>query len=1365
MTHSKTFTIQAKSEGCIEINNKVVTYGSASITMNGIEVLPIPIKGDGTGKTRGLHVAVINEQDGSVVQKEHFKTYDSSEEASRFAKLIEEIPIGRIVALAICDEASRYITGDHGTENQAAINACQKLGSKKIEQLKYRDSYVLIGHKGFLGSQTVECLRKGLPASGDFQKKYFLEIQAKSEGKRERGVVTNGSASIIVNGMEALPIPIKGDGTGKTRGLHVAVINEQDGSVVQKEHFKTHDSSEEASRFAKLIEEIPIGRIVALAICDEGAAFITGVNGGKKNQDAIDACKKLGSTKIQELKWRDSYVLIGHKDVLQSQTVELLNTDSQAYVEFKKRNPIEIKVISEGKRESGVVTNGRASITVNGEAVINVSTENNRGLHVAVISEQDGSVVKTERFKTYDKFEEASRFAKFIQDVSVGRLVAIAVCDEGSKYITGTKSSDGKRNQEAIDACKSLGSTNIEQLQWRDSWVLIGQKGRVKTIEVREERNSSASASVSALISSRENLLKKIHNKQGISARISLTEDYQTGDLENRISFFYRAIISFPIGTTEAKLTAVQDIEVEIDGKKYTLNPATPVTVPTNALGKMVLIKKAAELNIPAIKVRTSEMRADESYIVCIDSPAYYKIADLEPDAIAKNRNELNIKSKFSDQKCNDVQNVITRLASAYQNTYHYVEGANGTCRDRYVRPHNMEDLHWKYSKESGITNLTPQQAHEETKSAKLKSLDWKPGQSLFEDIGKAFISAQEIVVHTVTSRAVTAYKLVENAVKTVEDVAVDTANIITKVAEDEYNGVVKIGNNLVHGNISGAVSDAIYMESAIISDVFTGGENITSHLVEGSKNAVVITFKSIVGDVQYILDHTGKLGEAIEGCLKEIELEAEHLLVWLAEELGWDDILKVQKAIERTFKDGMDKMPNIIKNLKTQIDAGFKTIKTDLHSNIQQAREYFGANSNLIAQGENDHATLDKAHEHTDWLMSKVTSDSDTSTSDNFAVPEPPQDLLDAMEGIIKTLSDKIGNDTILQKAIKNLEDDFRDLFQGSLLDAPKKMILIVLDLAEIIADVAIDLVNTIVDVLLDCFSSLIQWFQRLLNIPIKLPFITDIYKMLTKGEQLTILSFSSLMVAIPAKFIAEFFGDNLAKLTPSASKGLTSVQKWFGYLYAGCQFGNGILNCILDLPPSAVAQGANNIELQPVVNGQLQQPLSGNNNPPQQSNIMIGSLLTIDFLSQIFGSPSGDHYLWRIPDNKEEEAPFDIMVVIWAYQCLLFVVDFAFAINSERAEDSDNGLFIQFVLELFHLGLFLFYNEGDSKNHPDQKWNYINTALFLDPFEGLIQVGRTQLVMGWTEGGSYAVVPVSDIFFQSAYAFLYGKGISDQS
>jgi len=155
----------------------------------------------------------------------------------------------------------------------------------------------------------------------------------------------------------------------------------------------------------------------------------------------------------------------------------------------------------------------------------------------------------------------------------------------------------------------------------------------------------------------------------------------------------YRAIISLPMGTTEAKISAVQDLQVQIDGKNYTLNPAKPVTVPTNLLNKMVLTTAATELSVPAIKVQTDEMVEDESYIICLDSHTHHKIANMQAGTIAANRKQLGI-SAHSTEKCNHLQSAITQLASAYQTTYNQVEGVNGVYHDRYVRPYNMENLH-----------------------------------------------------------------------------------------------------------------------------------------------------------------------------------------------------------------------------------------------------------------------------------------------------------------------------------------------------------------------------------------------------------------------------------------------------------------------------------------------------------------------------------------------------------------------------------------------------------------------------------------------------------------------------------------------
>ncbi|KAJ3028494.1 UNVERIFIED_CONTAM: hypothetical protein HDU68_001562 [Siphonaria sp. JEL0065] len=90
---------------------------------------------------RGLNVAVIDPLDGAIIESASFDTHISTEESYEFTKMIEWVDPGLIVIIVAKDDCTENLT-------PAARIACESLGSTKIRDVGYRDSWCLIGEKG-----------------------------------------------------------------------------------------------------------------------------------------------------------------------------------------------------------------------------------------------------------------------------------------------------------------------------------------------------------------------------------------------------------------------------------------------------------------------------------------------------------------------------------------------------------------------------------------------------------------------------------------------------------------------------------------------------------------------------------------------------------------------------------------------------------------------------------------------------------------------------------------------------------------------------------------------------------------------------------------------------------------------------------------------------------------------------------------------------------------------------------------------------------------------------------------------------------------------------------------------------------------
>jgi hypothetical protein len=98
---------------------------------------------------RGYNLAVLDAATGEIEQRGHFDTFASEEESSRLGDFIAGIPDGKIVAVAVEDEASLHLTED-------AVKALGTLGAREDLRDLFRWEHAIIGVKDAEPGQALE---------------------------------------------------------------------------------------------------------------------------------------------------------------------------------------------------------------------------------------------------------------------------------------------------------------------------------------------------------------------------------------------------------------------------------------------------------------------------------------------------------------------------------------------------------------------------------------------------------------------------------------------------------------------------------------------------------------------------------------------------------------------------------------------------------------------------------------------------------------------------------------------------------------------------------------------------------------------------------------------------------------------------------------------------------------------------------------------------------------------------------------------------------------------------------------------------------------------------------------------------------
>ncbi|KAG2199209.1 hypothetical protein INT47_010584 [Mucor saturninus] len=142
-----------------------------------------------------------------------------------------------------------------------------------------------------------------------------IQVDLNEENKKANDVLVIRAQSGGYNAGNFARVEINGNVlAATTRGLHVWAIDRLEKLVLEHASFDTHISNDESDDLVQFIRSLAPGLIIVMASKDDFTEHLS--------KEAIDALKSLGSTKIEDVKYRDSYVLIAEKNGDREDTVE-----------------------------------------------------------------------------------------------------------------------------------------------------------------------------------------------------------------------------------------------------------------------------------------------------------------------------------------------------------------------------------------------------------------------------------------------------------------------------------------------------------------------------------------------------------------------------------------------------------------------------------------------------------------------------------------------------------------------------------------------------------------------------------------------------------------------------------------------------------------------------------------------------------------------------------------------------------------------------------------------------------------------------------------------------------------------------------
>jgi len=731
-----------------------------------------------------------------------------------------------------------------------------------------------------------------------------------------------------------------------------------------------------------------------------------------------------------------------------------------------------------------------------------------------------------------------------------------------------------------------------------------------------------------------------------ITSRSALTQDYRPTPKALNPYSVYRTSISLPPLTSHVDIWASEEVEVEVNGKRYKLDPVMPVRVAPSALSKISLSIPARELHCPTLMLHTNLMRPEQRHIICPDVEVHKKIADLEDGALHAARDRLGIRPEFTKEHLDQVQKSLQSIARTIQYTHN--KKPHGVHHDRALLPANMDDPHFMLDFRGNQASYKPlDKAQVAREVAGARRLDGNAGQSLWDDVVNFFENAESIIVHTVEA---------------VGNKIVDTAE---RVGRDVVEVVDRVGEDLVHGDLLRIPGDLLQGGENIGRDLFSGAANVVGELVSGAGQLVVITLKLAGQAVQFVLDNTGPVGKVLGLVLEKIGAAVEKAVIWLLDQIDWTDVLHAHDYLIDTFNQWIDKVRGQVAEFKKQADDFFSGLEGEISHSIDETLKYLGTKT--IAERASPHPAFSGAMEAGEWLLSKHTENapslSFTATAGPIQADHP------AVQTFIDVVQERIGQggNTVLSSFDEALTD-IKALF-SSPEKAPELALSALLNLAKGVALAGLQIVNAILDALLDLVAEVLKQFKELANGTLHLPFVSDLYSSITGGRELSLLRFASFLISIPLSILSKamwgrpaFAGSGrVAASLPPPTKDADRIKDW-GTAYEVIHFiqaSTATASDILSARSALKVLKARSVPTPP-------------SSEPKQTNWgMLGLSfvnLMLDGFSQFTANPIG--YGNDGIETKEREkkylnakdvkdGPDRFAWIIWDYQLALWVVE----------------------------------------------------------------------------------------------------------
>lgn len=326
----------------------------------------------------------------------------------------------------------------------------------------------------------------------------------------------------------------------------------------------------------------------------------------------------------------------------------------------------------------------------------------------------------------------------------------------------------------------------------------------------------------------------------------------------------------------------------------------------------------------------------------------------------------------------------------------------------------------------------------------------------------------------------------------------------------------------------------------AFVHDVVKGSTKIT-HMVYNGASTLAHDIEVVGGRIYHVVaDTVEKAVSVVIGILKTVISDIVKVVEWVCWLFDWTDILNIKDQIK-------SKIQTNITQLSSWATSQQQRQYADVHSALQQldpgaiaiSQSNLGSDTIQSKQvNQNDPqssygASGAQSYTPTRSMQSKVTNNSGQGSADD---PSSDPTLIKVFDSFCQSVESKLSSD------FKNLVGDMETFITNfrSLMHDPGQFVHSEMtDLIQFSRDLIktiIDFADALVESFLQSLVLILDALMALATRPIRIPVVSDLWKLISGGAQLTILDLCALLIAIPTTIVQ--------KAIQSASTAALSVE-----------------------------------------------------------------------------------------------------------------------------------------------------------------------------------------------------------------------------